>query len=53
MVGVIIRGSENVINPHHIKDSDLGLAQEIISAYNKLLEESCIGPCYKYRVDQL
>ena len=42
-----------VINPHHIKDNDLGLAQEIINAYNKLLEESCIGPCHKYRVNQL
>ncbi|NJE00253.1 hypothetical protein E3E26_10775 [Thermococcus sp. LS1] len=42
-----------VINVHRVKQNDPELSKEIIDIYNKRLEESCVGPCYKYADDYL
>lgn len=37
-----------IINVYHIEQNNPELSKEIIDIYNKRLEESCVGPCYKY-----
>jgi len=37
-----------IINVRHIEQDNPELSKKIIDIYNKRLEESCVGPCYKY-----
>ncbi|NJE47571.1 hypothetical protein E3E35_09215 [Thermococcus sp. GR7] len=37
-----------ILNVRYIEQNDPELSKEIINIYNKRLEESCVGPCYKY-----